>query len=462
MPIHVSDYIWHQTDGKILLSLDLHHTSPKNVDIVTTNSYLKVSFLPYIFEAFLCHMISVDRSTARITNGRLELDLAKETDALWSNLCLKLSQEEMQQRREEANKDVEMQEGIKLKKKKEEKIVRERFAVSQQILEDDREKQECKKKIEEEKAKFMKQAFNGNIANNDSASSKDSESIRSRLSSTCSEDGFVIASEGDYDGDGEDSHYYSSTENLLKIGKSKTERVESAKKQLRKCASGRKSNLKEGKKGFDREVRKDEKKRGLLPPVRQNGTIRVNYTKRVFPTPSRESRKEEEDEWLASHSTVKVDETKTESVTAHSVDFYKEKAAALFENGDYRGCINAYTEAINLTPNVASLYSNRAAASLALNNLHHAINDCSKALELLTPPTADNSKSRLLCHIRRGTAFVGLGLYSEGLLDYRAAHKLSPDDESLLKDEQRIQAIMMASTDSGESNENDSEAEGEG
>ncbi|XP_068219946.1 dynein axonemal assembly factor 4-like [Palaemon carinicauda] len=454
MPIHVSDYTWHQTDGKILLSLDLHHTSPKNVDIVTTNSYLKVSFLPYIFEAYLCHMINVDRSTARIANGRLELDLAKKTDALWSSLCLKLSQEEMQQKREEAHKDVEKQEDINLKKKKGEKIVRERISVSQQILEDDKVKENYKKKIEEEKAEFMNQAVDVNIANTNSESTKDNERIRSRLSSTCSEDGLAMASEGDYDGDGEDSHYYSSTENLLKAGKSKTEKVESTvKKHQRKCSSGRKS----------KEVRKEEKTKGVLPPIRQNGIIRVSYTKRVFPTPSRESRKEEEDEWLANHSTVVVDdEAKNNYGTKDSVDIFKEKAAALFENGDYRGCINAYTEAINLTPNIASFYSNRAAANLALNNLHHAISDCSKALELLTPSTSDNSKSRLLCHIRRGTAFVGLGLYSEGLLDYRAAHKLNPDDESLLKDEQRIQAIMMASTDSGESNENDSEPEGEG
>lgn len=37
---------------------------------------------------------------------------------------------------------------------------------------------------------------------------------RRRMSSTCSEDSQTVAQEIDYDGDGEDSIYYSSTENL--------------------------------------------------------------------------------------------------------------------------------------------------------------------------------------------------------------------------------------------------------
>lgn len=52
--------------------------------------------------------------------------------------------------------------------------------------------------------------------------------------------------------------------------------------------------------------------------------------------------------------------------------------SSLFSNKDFRGCVNAYTEALKLCPLDASFYSNRAAANLALNNLHHAINDCSK------------------------------------------------------------------------------------
>ena len=37
-----------------------------------------------------------------------------------------------------------------------------------------------------------------------------------------------------------------------------------------------------------------------------------------------------------------------------------------------------------------------------------------KALELLTPPVADNANARMKAHVRRGTAFCQLELYVEG------------------------------------------------
>ena len=40
------------------------------------------------------------------------------------------------------------------------------------------------------------------------------QTVRGRVNSTCSEEGTETTQEADYDGDGEDSIYYSSTENL--------------------------------------------------------------------------------------------------------------------------------------------------------------------------------------------------------------------------------------------------------
>lgn len=37
-----------------------------------------------------------------------------------------------------------------------------------------------------------------------------------------------------------------------------------------------------------------------------------------------------------------------------------------------------------------------------------------KALELLTPPVPDNENARVKAHVRRGTAFCQLELYTEG------------------------------------------------
>lgn len=98
-------------------------------------------------------------------------------------------------------------------------------------------------------------------------------------------------------------------------------------------------------------------------------------------------------------------------------------------------------------------YSNRAACHFNIRNLIKCVEDCSKALELLTPPVADNAKSRLRAHVRRGTAFCHLELYPEGLLDYEAALKIEPDNEEIKSDAENIRKIILGSQPSNEKDE---------
>lgn len=78
----------------------------------------QVSFLPYIFEVFLCHFIDTDKSSAKIAKGHIELSLAKEISSPWKELGLKLTKEEQQMKRAEAILDLERQEQETLKKNK--------------------------------------------------------------------------------------------------------------------------------------------------------------------------------------------------------------------------------------------------------------------------------------------------------------------------------------------------------
>lgn len=74
----------------------------------------------------------------------------------------------------------------------------------------------------------------------------------------------------------------------------------------------------------------------------------------------------------------------------------------------------------------------------------------------------DNLPQRIKAHVRRGTAFCELELYAEGtnaallntvihsllgLLDYDAAQKLSPDDEKIREDAQRIRNYLEKNRD---------------
>ena len=88
----------------------------------------------------------------------------------------------------------------------------------------------------------------------------------------------------------------------------------------------------------------------------------------------------------------------------------------------------------------------------------------SQALELLDPPVPDNLLQRVKAHVRRGTAFCELELYAEGtttisvrsqrlhrfvsgLMDYEAALKLSPNDDNIQKDAQRIRNFLEKNED---------------
>jgi hypothetical protein len=59
-------------------------------------------------------------------------------------------------------------------------------------------------------------------------------------------------------------------------------------------------------------------------------------------------------------------------------DWVKAKGDQMFRDGNYLGAVSAYSHGLQLCPNLACLYSNRAAAHIALNNLHKAADDASE------------------------------------------------------------------------------------
>ena len=97
-----------------------------------------------------------------------------------------------------------------------------------------------------------------------------------------------------------------------------------------------------------------------------------------------------------------------------------------------------------------ALYSNRAAAHMAIGNLHKVIEDCSKALELLTPCITLNATSRLKCHVRRATALCRVGLAKHGVADLEAAVKLDPTSAALKADLERAKELAEKDSDNSD------------
>lgn len=184
-------------------------------------------------------------------------------------------------------------------------------------------------------------------------------------------------------------------------------------------------------------------------PLRESGTIKVSFTKRVFPTAARESQYKEEQEWLEKQNEAKKRiELEDEDLTEEekNPEYLKEKANNFFIGGDFQSAIAVLSHAIRLNPKLPSLYSNRAACHLKVRNLFKCLEDSSKALELLTPAVNQNAESRLKAHVRRGTAFCELECYVEALQDYEAALKITPENQKLLKDAENIRQIIQSSS----------------
>ncbi|KAG2233053.1 hypothetical protein INT48_009853 [Thamnidium elegans] len=99
----------------------------------------------------------------------------------------------------------------------------------------------------------------------------------------------------------------------------------------------------------------------------------------------------------------------------------KNEANVLFKDKKFPAAIEKYTEAIQVNPNVASYYTNRAFCHLKLESYGYAIADSDKALEVDPNFTKAN--------YRRASANMALGDFKAALKDLRVVSKRAPSDK---------------------------------
>ena len=187
-----------------------------------------------------------------------------------------------------------------------------------------------------------------------------------------------------------------------------------------------------------------------LPPVRKSATIEIQFSKRNFITPKRESQDHAEQEWL-----IKQTEARksigfvAEDLRPEERDpmYLKGKGDEFFRQKNYLAAISAYSTGIKLSNKCYELYLNRSAAQFVQGNYQRCAEDCSKALELLNPPVESNLKARVQALTRRGAALSKLGFIRQAYDEFVAAIKLDPSDEVLRQDAEMLRAKLEAYQD---------------
>ncbi|XP_064621063.1 dynein axonemal assembly factor 4-like [Lineus longissimus] len=404
MPIAVKDYTWDQTESSVNIVVPLKGAKSNKVDVLSTEKYLKVSYPPYFFECLLFAPVDDDKSSAQIGNGAVLFRLQKQEVVLWDQLYSTdyADKEKMKEIRSQALEDVKMKAEQRDKEKVEKKREREKYALKEAMKLDEDEREKIRKAKELERK----------LATDD-------------------------------------------------LERWKDEQRQAALKEKERLQIERKKDIfyKELVSPVEKKIPEKNKEKGSIfeeatgAPKREPGMIEVTFTPRVFPTAARESVSVEEQEWLKKQveaQRIKESEDKDLSEEERNPLWLRDKGNSFFKAGDFQAAINAYSHAIRLDSKMPALFSNRAACHLKIGNMFKCIEDCSKSLELLTPPVPQNAASRCKAHIRRGTAFCQLELYVEGLMDYEAALKIDPKNEQIRQDAEKMRQLIQG-TEAAES-----------
>ncbi|KAM7535507.1 hypothetical protein Aperf_G00000089981 [Anoplocephala perfoliata] len=397
MYISVSDFSWLESNDEFYVSVPLRGTPAQDCEIFLTTKYVKITFKPYFFECVFFKEIDVVSSNVIFESCvAAHLTLKKKISAKWN----RLDGDEMKDKeaflkiREEAIAEIQAHHVEKNKKNCEEKRLGEKASLQAMM------------KIEgEDRSRF--------------------EQIKKDATSSAIQELVALQNEkkkqsADTSADTESAHTF-------------------GREYSRNSDIFYKDTTSEKKNMFE-----NEKK--IHIPVRSSDKIVISFTPRVFPTPERESTKEDEEKWLQKQAerrrilVSKVAEGDDLSEVERDPIWLQKKSLSLFRAGDPEAAAFALSEALKLAPKLPSLYLNRSACYIQMRNFFRALEDASAALDLLKPPVPQNLNSRVKAHVRRGVAFCNLQMLKEGICEYEAAAKLDPHDPSIKEDLSRLKA----------------------
>ncbi|KAF2353812.1 CS domain [Trinorchestia longiramus] len=156
MPLQ-PDYSWKQTEERVMLDLNLHRRSPKDVSVDIASQYVKATYPPYHLELFLLHAVDVAACSYRVANGRVNILLTKAESGSWEALNRTLSRDAAAAERQAALQQLHTLLQQKESSAKAERVSSERRSVSHQVRLDEELRVKDKHRLENIVKDFFRQ-----------------------------------------------------------------------------------------------------------------------------------------------------------------------------------------------------------------------------------------------------------------------------------------------------------------
>lgn len=415
MPIN-GKYTWVDKKDQIRISVPLKGVAPSKVDIFVTSSTLKINFSPYIIDVVLYDIIDALKHKASVKDGSLIVTIFKTNlGKLWPTLINSdastdksfAAEAKAQSMAEQSHLESALKE-----KRKDKKIDDERHALRKQMALDENERSKLENLRQEEKEAAEKEIY-------ETFSKMDKEKTHSSalaLSSSHSSNHFegsnkaITKKEPVFDSGGNTYVYKQDSAKELDIDSyledddidddvgsnhlnTKTKKGVTFKEEMSGINDSTPNEV---------DLEADVK---YIPPPRSLGIssdvdsrVGIKFTPRIFPTPMRESKAAEEEDWVAKnrkhlkkHGMLASNISKGNGVNISEEDpaWLKAKGDDFFRSGDSRSAISAYSSALDVDGNMIACYANRSACYLKLGLLQDCFDDCNIGIQKLQTESLD-------------------------------------------------------------------------
>lgn len=424
--------------------------------------HLKVNFDPYLLDIVLFGEIKPlvsqqQHNSATVKNGILSITLHKASPAIWGQCEADLDKESRQAVRKEAQASQSTTQEELSAKRVDRRIAEEKTSLRKQMALDEEVRSTLEQKQQEEKQEAEKDLYEtlakltpSSLPSDASAAVPPANPVaipsvpaKSSSSSSSSSTTFNVKEKGVFTDE--------DIEALLQ-----DEDIDDEDDSIKERNTNNKEIIEEDQREEEAEEEEDIR---YIPPPRQlaEGTtnkVSIAFSQRLFPTPKRESKLAEEEDWIAKnrqhlkkHGVLGQNLKRGNGVDITEGDplWLKAKGDDFFRAGDSQSALNAYSAAIDLDGNFTACYANRAACYLKMGHYLQCKADCDKTVEqtlstlsTLTRSTQSNGQGKekeeeeeparqermkllsslVKAYCRRGAALCQLGQFTESLSDY--------------------------------------------